>query len=236
VKTPRVICIIGARSGSKSIKDKNLLCLNGKTLLQIAVEKALKSRLFSKVVVSSDSERYLTIAENFGATTVLRPLQFASDGSSEYEYVRHALDYLKCYDEFDFVVRIQVTSPFQQMSSVRAALAILFDNPGLDSVQIVAKTSTNCHKALVLDDNQLLKPLCEGAELGPSNRQHYRETYVRANVWCTRIQSIRKGSLVGDRSGAFVIKGFEGLDLDDSFDWEIIQAVLKAYPDLIGKV
>ena len=53
----KILAVIPARSGSKSIKDKNLLKIKGKTLIDIAVTKAIKSKLFSKVLIS-DSKAY----------------------------------------------------------------------------------------------------------------------------------------------------------------------------------
>ena len=51
-------CIIGARSGSKSIKNKNIQTLNGRSLLTICVEKALKCGVYNKIYISSDAEFY----------------------------------------------------------------------------------------------------------------------------------------------------------------------------------
>ena len=50
-----IIAIIPSRSGSKSIKNKNLQIINGKTLLQRSVEFAISLKQISKVVVSTDS-------------------------------------------------------------------------------------------------------------------------------------------------------------------------------------
>ena len=60
----KILAVIPARSGSKSIKDKNLLKIKGKTLIDIAVTKAIKSKLFSKVLISTDSKAYALEAIN----------------------------------------------------------------------------------------------------------------------------------------------------------------------------
>ena len=64
----KILAVIPARSGSKSIKDKNLLKIKGKTLIDIAVTKAIKSKLFSKVLISTDSKAYALEAIKSGAT------------------------------------------------------------------------------------------------------------------------------------------------------------------------
>ena len=51
----KVVVIIPARSGSKSLPNKNILPLNGKPLLSCSVDYGLKSNIVHKVVVSTDS-------------------------------------------------------------------------------------------------------------------------------------------------------------------------------------
>ena len=60
------IAIIPARSGSKGLKDKNIINLCGKPLIAYSIEAATKSGLFSRVIVSTDSERYGEIAQVYG--------------------------------------------------------------------------------------------------------------------------------------------------------------------------
>ena len=54
-------CVIGARGGSKGIPDKNIQLINGKSLLSIAVEKAIKANIFDKIFVleSLDGEKIM---------------------------------------------------------------------------------------------------------------------------------------------------------------------------------
>ena len=61
------IAIIPIRSGSKGLKDKNILPLNGKPLVAWTIESALASNVFDKVFVSTDSEYYAEIAKEYGA-------------------------------------------------------------------------------------------------------------------------------------------------------------------------
>ena len=63
----RKIAIIPARSGSKGLKDKNIIDLCGKPLMAYSIEAALKSGCFDRVIVSTDSRKYGEIAESFGA-------------------------------------------------------------------------------------------------------------------------------------------------------------------------
>ena len=75
-KTDNFWVIIPARSGSKKIKNKNIIKFKGKPLLAHSIISGKKLKL-GKVVVSSDSKEYLKIAFKFGADLLhLRPKKF----------------------------------------------------------------------------------------------------------------------------------------------------------------
>ena len=59
------LAIIPARGGSKRLPNKNLLNLNGKPLVSHSIEAALNSKSISHVLVSSDSDKILEIANGY---------------------------------------------------------------------------------------------------------------------------------------------------------------------------
>ena len=73
--------VIPARAGSKSIKNKNLLPYKGKPLVQYSIELALNIQQISKVLVTTDSEEILAIANDLGVVGVRRPESACRDES-----------------------------------------------------------------------------------------------------------------------------------------------------------
>ena len=65
----QVLAVIPARSGSKSIRHKNILLLHGKPMLAYSIDHALSSSLVTRTIVSTDSEEYAEIARDNGAET-----------------------------------------------------------------------------------------------------------------------------------------------------------------------
>ena len=63
------ICIIPARQGSKRIKNKNITIFNGEPIIYYAIDLAKKSKLFSRIIVSTDSLKIAKIARKYGAET-----------------------------------------------------------------------------------------------------------------------------------------------------------------------
>lgn len=81
------MAIIGVRSGSKGVPDKNIRELAGKPLLGHIVEKAKASQYINRVIVSTDSSQYAKIANQYGAETpFLRPEELAIDLLPEFLY------------------------------------------------------------------------------------------------------------------------------------------------------
>ena len=76
------IAIIPARAGSKRIKNKNIKLFFGKPLIFYSIKLALKSKLFDKVIVSTDSQKIAKIAKSFGADVpFLRPKNISTDSN-----------------------------------------------------------------------------------------------------------------------------------------------------------
>src|SRR5210317_2466380 len=95
-KDTNIVALIPARSGSKRVPDKNIRTLAGHPLIAYSIAAALQSRIFTAVIVSTDSERYADIARHYGAEVpFLRPDEIAGDTSPDIEWVTYTLDHLR---------------------------------------------------------------------------------------------------------------------------------------------
>ena len=92
----KCIALIPARARSKRFPDKNIYPFFGHPLIAYSITSALESGIFSKVLVSTDSEYYAKIARHYGAETpFLRPTEIAGDHSPDIEWVEDALGRVK---------------------------------------------------------------------------------------------------------------------------------------------
>ena len=88
---PRVLCIICARAGSKRLKNKNLKKLFGKPLIYHTIAQAKSSKIFNKIVFSTDSIKLRKIAVNYGAEAwFIRPKKLSNDKAAKMPVIRHA--------------------------------------------------------------------------------------------------------------------------------------------------
>jgi len=110
------IAIIPARGGSKRIPKKNIKDFFGKPLIAYSIEVALQSKLFDKVIVSTDDEDIALIAKEYGAKIpFIRPKNLSDDFTGTDEVIQHAIDYLKNEgEEFNYICTIYATAPLLQ--------------------------------------------------------------------------------------------------------------------------
>ena len=75
-----VLCVIPARGGSKGIPSKNIQKICGKPLIQYTIETAKNSKLISRIIISTDSEKIAKIARKLGVEVpFMRPKKISND-------------------------------------------------------------------------------------------------------------------------------------------------------------
>ena len=112
-------CIIPARSGSKRIPGKNMLKLGSGTLLGICIQKAIESKVFSDIIVSTDSSIYQEYAISCGAKTYgLRPASLSGDRSSTKDLILYFLNEVLPGTTEGFTL-LQCTSPFTTIKTIQ---------------------------------------------------------------------------------------------------------------------
>lgn len=120
----RNIAIIPARGGSKRIPKKNIKDFLGKPLIAYSILTAIKSKLFEKVIVSTDDEDIAKISKEYGAEVpFLRPKKLSDDFSNTMDVIKHTINYLKeKNEEYEFVCTIYATAPFLQVKYLKDGL------------------------------------------------------------------------------------------------------------------
>jgi N-acylneuraminate cytidylyltransferase len=232
---PEVLAIVGVRSGSKGLADKNIAPLGGHPLLAWILAAARRSERVTRLVVSTDSPEYAEIARRYGAETpVLRPAELASDDAPDVLYIAHVLDHLERTEAYtpDVVLRLLATSPLQQPDDLDRAVDALLEDPAASSVMVVAEARQHPMKALrrERDDagrERLVAYHRTNGGTEPAARQAYPVAYVRANVVATRPTTIqRTGTLAGDAVACVEIPAARAVDIDSEIDLVLAQVLL----------
>ena len=128
--TNKVIAIILARGGSKGIPKKNVLSFAGHPLVAWSIIQAKNTNEIDEVYVSSDSKEILKIADQYGAKTINRPQEFASDTAKSEDAILHALDVLE--DDYEIIIMLEPTAPLRDPKDLGSAVK-MFRSENWDS-------------------------------------------------------------------------------------------------------
>ena len=235
----KIMGIIGARSGSKGVPDKNIKILAGKPLMAWIIEAAIESEAINRIIVSTDSESYANIAIQCGAEVpFLRPKELSTDKSPEFEYIAHAINWLEAHEGYkpDLVVRLLPTVPLQMPEDIDLCVDILLEDPNAQSCVVIAEARQHPQKALKFIGHgkgakYLVTYITEsGRDVTPIARQNYEKAYFRANVIVSRTAVIKEyDSLTGDRVRYHIIPQERAIDIDCPVDFLIAEVLIKKF-------
>lgn len=127
-----VVAIIPARSGSKSIKDKNLAALGGYPLIAYSIAASKLAKQIDRVLISTDSEHYAEIARRYGAEVpFLRPAEFSGDASTDRDFMLHAMQWVQAHEGHipEYWVHLRPTTPLRDPAHLDTAIQTLVNRP-----------------------------------------------------------------------------------------------------------
>lgn len=143
----KILALVLARKGSSRLKNKNMLKLKDKPLIQWTFEKLYKKnirKLFTDVLVSTDSKEIINLSKNFQFLSPwVRPKKFSGKFSSSESSALHALRwYEKNVRKIDGIFLFQPTSPFRMDNKIKLAVKIFLKY----NKQIVSVSSKKTYK------------------------------------------------------------------------------------------
>jgi len=223
------LAIIPARSGSKGLHDKNIKQLNNKPMIAYSIEAAIASGMFDTVIVSTDSERYAEIAQEYGAEVpFLRSAETSSDTASSWDMVEEVLtNYQKMGKTFDTFMLLQPTSPLRSAENIREAYKELVDKNAKTIVSVceVDHSPLQCN---TLPESRSLSSFFSEASKG--KRRQDLPTYYRFNgaIYLSYVDFFRVDhDIYRNSSFAYIMDKRNSVDIDDEYDFVIAEAIMN---------
>lgn len=221
----KILGIIPARGGSKSIPKKNLHLLAGKPLLTYVIEQAHLSRYVNRIVVSTDDPAIAAVAREYGAEVVMRPEELSNDTASSEAALLHTLDYLRESENYepDIIVFMQCTSPLTLSEDIDGAVEV-FLNEKADSALTVTPFHYflwRCSEegAVGINHDKFIRPLRQERE------PQFLETgsiYVMRTAGFKNVKHRFFGKTV-----MYVIPQERCLEIDEPVDFLMAEVLLK---------
>lgn len=235
VGNQKIVAIVPARGGSKSIPKKNIRLLGEAPLLAYSIAAGLQSAYVDRVIVSTDSEEIAEVALAWGAEVpFLRPSTLAEDATTDFPVFEHAVQWLEANEGYhaDLVVQLRPTSPLRPPRLLDEAIEILARHPEADSVRCVTPSGQNPFKMWGIERGHL-QPLLQLNQKEPFNqpRQSLPETFWQTgHVEVIRYETIvLKKSMTGEVILPCIVAPEYAIDLDNLYQWDYAEHVLAKW-------
>lgn len=111
------IAVIPARKGSQGLKNKNLLKIDNKTLIERTINFAIESKLFSRIILTTD---YKNINNN-KIEYRERPKELSKENTTMVEVIKDVIDNCNISKE-DNIILLQPTSPFRNKKDLKKVI------------------------------------------------------------------------------------------------------------------
>ncbi len=227
-----ILAIIPARGGSKGIPHKNMADLCGKPLLQYTFDAAKRSKLITRVILSTDDEEFAEFARKNDIEVQMRPAELASDTAVMKDVINYHLEKLaeEGYKPEAFIL-LQPTSPLRTAEHIDEALGKMLDDEKSDAIVSVVDVP---HEYLPMklmqmnEDGSLKFYQADGEKY--TTRQALPHLYARngAAVYAVYTDVYKEtGSLYGTHCLPYEMSPEDSIDIDTKFDLFLAEAVLK---------
>lgn len=227
-KLKKILAIIPARAGSKGIKDKNIIDLNGKPLIAYSIEAGLKSKYIDKVVVTTDGEEIAREAIKYGAEVpFLRPEYLSSDNAKTIDAVIHCIEEMeKLGEKYDYVVLLQPTQPLRQSWHIDEAIELILEK-NEEALVSVSKVKDNPILIRSIDSNGYVINLL--SESSTKRRQDFQDFYkVNGAIYINKInQNLNNKTSLNDNKVAYIMDEKYDVDIDEMLDLQIAEIMIS---------
>lgn len=205
--------LIAVRSGSERVVNKNLRPFAGSNLLEIKIKQLLYIKEFDGIIVNSNDDRMLEIADHLGAETVKRDPIFATSSVSMSDVYKNMAENFNG----DIVAYCNVTNPMVESESYANAIRTFKElGDKFDSLN-----SANLVKEFMFLDN---KPINYDLENQPRS-QDLPDIYALnfAISIITKENMIKYKNVIGRTPYMYGLSEAESIDIDTEFDFEIAE-------------
>lgn len=220
--------IIPARGGSKRIAGKNIKDFAGKPVIHYSIKAAIESGLFTKVIVSTDSEEIADAAIKSGAEVpFMRPESLSDDNTPTAPVLEHAIKWLNDHGEkVKYCCCIYATAPFVTGKLIQDGFSLL-SKSGASSVFTVTTFESCIFRGLTIARDGHLKMLWPENEL--KRTQDFEEVYYDAGqlYWFDSEKFLESKMIWSEKSLPLVLPQYLVQDIDTAEDWETAELIFE---------
>ena len=227
----KVLCTICARANSKGIKNKNFKILNNKPLIVHTIEIAKKIKFFSKIVLSSDSQKIKQINKKYKLDYIIsRSKKLSGDKVGKVKVIQDALKKSenKFDMKFDYIVDLDVTSILRNKSDIESSFKKI-KSENADNLVSVTEARKNPYFNMVEFDKNKKLILSKSPKKGIFSRQTAPKVYeLNASIYIWKRCALRNfKKLINNKTTIYLMPRKRSVDIDEKIDMEIVKLFLN---------
>lgn len=216
----RVKALVAVRSGSMRVQNKNIRPFAGSSLLEVKLNQLKRIPNLDGVVVNSNDDQMLEIAEKMGCETVKRDPYYASNEvsmSDVYENMARQMD-------TDVIAYINVTNPLLKDETIIAAidkykeLAAAGQYDSLNSAHLIKEFMFVDNKPINYD----LKHQPRSQDLPDIAALNFAVSII------SKEKMIANKNVVGEKPYIYIIDEVEATDIDNQIDFDFAEFMYKS--------
>lgn len=221
----KILTVIPARGGSKSIPRKNIKIFQGFPLIKYSIDYSLKSKLIEKTIVSTEDREIADISKKYGAEVpFLRSIENAGDEVQDFPVIKEALikSELNYQMIFDLLILLRPTSPLRPKGLIEKGISLMQENLKATSLRSVTVASEHPYRQWYKENNFIRGFFEDNLQKETYNlpRQKLIKSYFQSgDIEIIRRNTILSGSISGDKVIPLEINKYEVNDIDNEIDF-----------------
>jgi N-acylneuraminate cytidylyltransferase len=224
----RILGIIPARGGSKSLKMKNIASIAGKPLIAWTAAAARGSQFIDKLVVSTDHDEIAQVSKDIGLDVpFMRPAEYSEDTSDPADIICHSLSELN--EEYDYVVFLQPTSPLRTSDDIDNAIKLCIDSAAPSCISL-SKPDISPYICFSLNEKKQIAKVLD-TDLIYERRQDLPEAYgINGSVYVLKVDNFLKTRRFTekDKTVAYIMPQERSFDVNTELDLRVCEFLLKS--------
>ncbi|MBT3585645.1 MAG: acylneuraminate cytidylyltransferase family protein [Halobacteriovoraceae bacterium] len=230
------LCTICARGGSKGVKNKNLREFLGRPLIASTILQAKKSGLFDTIAVSSDSDKILDTASEYGVEILIkRPDELATDTAAKIPVIQHCLLEVEKITGITYNSHMDLdsTSPLRNIEDIVGTINMLEEKNISNILSATPARRSPYFNLLELDENNVAK-ISKELPTNIIRRQDSPKCYdANASIYAWQRDALLDGETLFKKDTClFIMPEERSYDIDTEIDFQIVEFLAKKRDDL----
>lgn len=226
-----ILCTICARGGSKGVKNKNLKKILKYPLIVYTINVAIKSKLFDKIVLSTDSIEIMNICKKYNIEIFFkRPKSLSLNHINKIDVIRHALlkSEKKFNSKFDYIFDLDVSSPLRTSEDIINFYKLFLKRKSSNAFSVIP-ANKNPYFNIVENKTNTYKPVSKLTKKIYSRQKAPTVYNMNASIYIWKRDILKKYDTVFTKNTSIYVMNERCIDIDNLYDFELVDFYIKKY-------